>query len=144
MIILDTNTISEPLKPVPSHNVLRWLASQDQASIFTTAITQAEIYSGIEMMPAGKKRQHLYKAVEGIFDEDLQGQVLAFDHDAAREFAKISALRKSAGRPISQFDAMIAAITRAHRATLATRNTADFDHCGIRLVNPWAAKSDVH
>ena len=90
-------------------------------------------------MPAGKKKQHLHKEVEGIFSEDLQGQVLAFDQDAAREFAKISAIRKSSGRPISQFDAMIAAIARVHRATLATRNTGDFEHCGIRLVDPWKA-----
>lgn len=139
MIILDTNAISETLKPVPSQIVLRWLAAQDTASIFTTAITQAEIYAGIEVMPAGKKRQHLRQEVEGIFNEDLQEQILAFDHHAAEEFAKISAIRKSAGRPISQFDAMIAAIARVHRAALATRNTGDFEHCGIRLVNPWKA-----
>ncbi len=144
MIILDTNTISETLKPVPSQIVLRWLELQDPSNVFTTAITQAEIYTGIEIMPAGKKRQHLQKEVEGIFGEDLQGQILAFDQDAAREFARIFAIRKAAGRPISEFDAMIAAIARVHRATLATRNTGDFEHCGIRLVNPWTAKADVH
>lgn len=95
-------------------------------------------------MPPGKKRQHLYKEVEGIFGEDLQGQILAFDQDAAREFAKITAIRKSSGRPIAQFDAMIAAMARVHRATLATRNTGDFENCGVRLIDPWKPRADVH
>jgi hypothetical protein len=75
--------------------------------------------------------------VEEIFGLDFQGRILPFDQDSARQYARIHLSRKTAGRPISQFDAMIAAIARVHRATLATRNTGDFEHCGIRLVNPW-------
>jgi toxin FitB len=78
-----------------------------------------------------------------MFDEDLQGPVLAFDQDA-REFGKISATRKSPGRPISQFDAMIAAVAHVHRAALATPHTGDFEHCGIRLIDPWKLGTDVH
>ncbi len=139
MIILDTNALSETLKSGPSEIVLRWLSSQEPSSVFTTAITRAEILFGIEAMPAGKRRQRLSDAVEDIFAKDFEGRILPFDHEAAREFAKIAASRKISGRPISQFDAMIAAITRANRATLATRNTADFEDCGIRLLNPWNA-----
>ena len=73
-----------------------------------------------------------------MFAEDFGGRILPFDESAARLFATIAAARKALGRPISQFDAMIAAITRTHGAALATRNTADFEHCGLRIVNPWA------
>ncbi len=92
MIILDTNAVSETLKPTPSESMLRWLGSQEQS---------------------------------------------------AREYARILVSRKASGRPMSQFDAMIAAIVRVHRATLATRNVRDFEHCGIRLINPWTAP-EVH
>jgi toxin FitB len=116
-------------------------AKQDSSNVFITAITQAEILLGIEAMPAGKRKRRLAEVVEEIFAHDFQGRILPFDHDAAREFASILASRKAAGRPMSHFDAMIAAIARARRATLATHNTGDFEHCGIRLVNPW---TDVH
>jgi len=109
--------------------------------MFVTAITQAEILVGIEVMVAGKRKHRLTEVVEQIFVHDFQGRILPFDAEAARQFATISASRKAAGRPISQFDAMIAAIVRVHGATLATRNVRDFEHCGIRLINPWA---DVH
>jgi predicted nucleic acid-binding protein len=139
VIILDTNTLSETLKPVPSSILLRWLASQDTVSIYTTAISQAEMLYGVEALPPGKRRQHLAKVVEEIFAEDFAGRVLPFDQESAREFAKIVARRKPAGRPISQFDAMIAAIARSRGGAVATRNTGDFEHCGIRLINPWIA-----
>ncbi|HTC87281.1 MAG TPA: type II toxin-antitoxin system VapC family toxin [Bryobacteraceae bacterium] len=139
MIILDTNTLSETLKPAPSNILLRWLASQDTVSIYTTAISQAEMLYGVEALPPGKRRQHLAQVVEEIFAEDFAGRVLPFDQESAREFAKIVASRKAAGRPISQFDAMIAGIARSQSAAVATRNTGDFEHCGIRLINPWIA-----
>ena len=141
MIILDTNAVSEALKPVPSDIVSRWAAAQESSTVFITAITPAEILSGIETMAAGKRIQRLAEAVDEIFMHSFQGRILPFDSEAARQFATISAIRKAAGRPISQFDAMIAAIVRVHRATLATRNVRDFEHCGIGLVDPW---TDVH
>lgn len=139
MIILDTNALSETLKPVPSGILLGWLASQDPISIYSTAISQAEMLYGVEALPTGRRRQHLAEVVEEIFAEDFRGRVLPFDHESAREFAKIVAGRKAAGRPISQFDAVIAAIARSQNAAVATRNTGDFEHCGIRLINPWIA-----
>ena len=137
MIILDTNALSETLKPVPSSILLRWLASQDPVSIYTTAISQAEMLHGVELLPTGRRRQQLAQVVEEIFAEDFSGRVLPFDQESAREFAYIVASRKPAGRPISQFDAMIAAIARRRGAAVATRNTGDFEHCGTRLINPW-------
>jgi predicted nucleic acid-binding protein len=137
VIILDTNGVSEALKPAPSESVLRWLASQEPASIYITSITQAEILYGIELMAVGRRRQRLAHAAEGVFTEDFKDRILPFDEPSARDFAIILAGRKAAGRPMSQFDAMIAAIARSHGATVATRNTNDFEHCGIRLINPW-------
>ncbi|MEO8369843.1 MAG: type II toxin-antitoxin system VapC family toxin [Candidatus Solibacter sp.] len=137
MIILDTNVLSEALKPNPAPIVLTWLAALDRMAAFTTAVTQAEILYGIESLPDGKRRAALLAAAETVFRREFAGRVLSFDENAARAYAQIVSARNAAGRPISQFDAMIAAIARAHHATVATRNTGDFDACGLALVNPW-------
>ena len=140
MIVLDTNVLSEVVRPRPSETVLRWLAGQDPQNIFTTIITQAEMLYGVELLPAGKRRNLLLAATEKTFAEDFQGRILPFDEDAARAFAKIGSARNAAGLPISQFDAMIAGIARSHRAAaVATRDTADFAGCGIEIINPWNA-----
>jgi len=139
VIVLDTNVLSEALKPTPSVEVLRWLADQTPSSVFTTAITMAEVLYGVEALPPGKRRTRLLAAVESMFTEQFEGRILPFDEAAARLFASIVAFRGAAGRPISQMDAMIAAIVCSNRAVLSTRNTTDFDRCGIQVVNPWAA-----
>jgi len=138
VIVLDTNVLSEALKPAPADTVLRWLAAQAPATVFTTTITLAEILYGLEMLPVGKRRLRLLSAVEKMFAEQFDQRILTFDEDAARLFASIAASRSAAGRPISQPDAMIAAIARSHHAAVATRNTDDFVHCGIQVVNPWS------
>lgn len=137
MIVLDTNVLSEALKPVPSDTVLAWMAAEIPSSVFTTTITLAEVLYGVEALPPGKRRTRLLLAIEKMFAEEFAGRILPFDEDAARMFAGIVASREAAGRPISQFDAMIAAIARSHRAAVATRNTADFERCGIPVVDPW-------
>jgi hypothetical protein len=138
VIVLDTNVLSEALKPLPSLTVLHWLGAQEPSSVFTTTITQAEVLYGIETLPPGKRRMRLLAAVEKMFAGEFEGRILPFDEDAARAFAGIAGARDAAGRPISQFDAMIAAIASSHRAAVATRNTADyFQHCGIDVINPW-------
>ncbi len=137
MIILDTNVLSEVSKPLPSRKVVEWLADQDGAFVFLTAITQAEVLYGVELLPAGKRRTRLAEQVQKLFEQDFSGRILPFDTDAAQLFAKIVATRAAAGRPIAQADAMIAAIAKARGAVFATRNVADFELCGIRLVNPW-------
>lgn len=137
MIILDTNVLSETLKPKPSEAILRWLDLQEPVTTFTTAITQAEVLYSIELLPAGKRKTHLSIAIHQIFVEEFDHRILSFDGDAAEDYARIVANRESAGHPISQFDAMIAAIARSHQAVLATRNTVDFEDCGIEVINPW-------
>lgn len=136
MIILDTSVISEIFRPSPAPQVLHWLAAQPAATTFTTAVNEAEIFRGLEQMPSGKRRTDLYKATE-VYFRNLTGKVLNFDGHAARIFAAITAQRARMGRPILDFDAQIASIARAHKATLATRNTKDFEDCGIELLDPW-------
>lgn len=140
MIVLDTNVLSEEIRISPSPKVLRWFEEQEPVSVFTTAITQAEMFYGLESLPAGRRRSALQQAIEKMFGEEFLGRILPFDEDAARAFAKIVAGRDVLGRPISQFDAMIAAIARSRHAALATRNVADFQDCGLRIVDPWAAR----
>lgn len=139
MIILDTNVLSEVVKPAPTPQVLAWLAAQEPLSVFTTAITRAEVLYGIERMPEGKRKAGLTAAVELIFVEEFQGRILPFDEQTSPWFAHLTAERERSGHPLSQMDAMIAALARQHRAMLATRNVADFSHCGIKLINPWNA-----
>lgn len=137
MIILDTNVVSELMKPLPAERVSHWVAQEPAGNLCTTSITQAEILHGVLLLVPGRKRKALEAAVEAMFEQEFAGRVLAFDSDAARAYATIAVERRHAGRPISQFDAQIAAIARCTGAVLATRNAADFDHCGFKVVNPW-------
>lgn len=137
MIVLDTNVLSEVLRLMPEPRVLSWLSSHPRPSLFTTAVTRGEVLYGVRLLPEGRRRQGLWSAALAIFDEDFAGQVLTFDSGAADAFADIAADRRSAGKPISQLDAMIAAIARSRGAVLATRNVRDFEGCGIAVVNPW-------
>jgi predicted nucleic acid-binding protein len=137
VIILDTNVVSEGTKPSPSEAVMNWLAGQIPSEVFVTTITVAEVLYGVEAVPHGKRRNWLLAAADRMFAQDFAGRILPFDEDAARAYATIVASRNASGRPISQFDAMIAAIARTNRATVATRNIADFEHCGVQLVDPW-------
>jgi hypothetical protein len=137
MLVLDTNVISEMLRPVPDATVSAWLDSQPTAGVFTTVITQAEIKYGIALLPKGQRQSALLTAAILIFESDFAGRVLPFDPDAAEIYAHIAATRRLAGKPISFADAQIAAITLSRGGRLATRNVRDFAECGIDLINPW-------
>ena len=139
MIVLDTNVLSEALRPVPQPSVLDWLANQPRASLFITTVTRGEILYGIRLLADGKRRQGLWDAARKIFDADFADQVLSFDSDAADMYAEIAASRRAAGKPISQFDAMIVAMARSRGASVATRNVQDFEDCGVDVINPWTA-----
>jgi hypothetical protein len=137
LIILDTNVVSELLRPAPAEAVDQWLAAQDGACIYLTTITEAELLHGVALLPAGRRRTALAKAIDGILAEEFRGRILTFDSAAARAYAAIAAQLRAAGRPMSHFDGQIAAIARAHGSAVATRNTADFGHCGINVIDPW-------
>lgn len=138
MIVVDTNAVSELLRPAPDERVLGWFAAQPRATLFTTTVTRAEILYGLRLLPGGKRRRGLEQAVLAVFNDDFVNRVLGFDVHAADAYAEIAASRQAAGRPISQFDAMIAAMARSRGAALATRNVRDFADCGVEIVDPWA------
>lgn len=139
MIVLDTNILSELMRPAPAEIIVRWVTAQPLTSLYTTSITQAEILHGIRLLPAGRRRNALESAAEAMFGEDFRGRVLAFGSKEAQSYARIAAERRRAGRPISHFDAQIAAIARSAGAAIATRNVADYAACGVEVINPWDA-----
>ena len=139
MIILDTNVLSELMRSKPSSTVVAWVAKQLSMELFTTSITEAEIFYGIEMLSKGGRREALVAAAEAMFDEDFAGRIFGFESEAARVFSKIAARRRALGRPISHADAQIAAIARVRGARLATRNVEDFRDCGVDVIDPWNA-----
>lgn len=137
MIVLDTNVVSELMKPKGSSVVRQWVAAIPINNLFTTTITQAEIFYGIALLPLGKRQNELTQAAQLMFAEDFGGRVLPFDETAAIAFAEIAAKRRQMGKPISQADAQIASICYSRQATLITRNISDFEDCGIAIINPW-------
>lgn len=137
MIVFDTNVISELMKLNRSSAVISWMSLQQPDDLFTTTVTVAEILYGIEILPKGKRRDQFLQQAEGTLSQDFGGRILPFDERAAREYSTIASERRRRGRPIPFADAQIAAIARAYAATLATRDTDDFEGCGVRLVNPW-------
>ncbi len=140
MIVLDTNVVSELMKPGPAPEVLRWFGDYPAARLFITTVTQAEILLGLELLPKGRRRAALESAASAMFEEDFAGRVLPFDGAAAAQYAKIAAVRQKAGRPISQFDAQIASLALSRGAAVATRNLRDFEGCGLELLYPWKAR----
>lgn len=142
MIVLDTNVISELMKLKPSSRVFDWVSAQPSQALFTTAINQAEILVGLELLPAGKRRQQLGRSAGEMFEQKFAERVLPFDSSAARRFAQIAIARRKSGRPISQMGAQIAAIARSHGAAVATRNVADFLDCGIPVIDPWSVRGE--
>jgi len=139
MILLDTNVVSELMRPAPSDTVENWISGHPTASLFITAITEAELRYGVALLTEGQRKRSLLVQVEAMLVEDFADRILPFDSSAASAYAQIAATRRQAGRPITQADAQIAAIAVARGATVATRNIADFEGCGVTLVNPWAA-----
>lgn len=137
MIIADTNVISEVWKRSPDPKFLSWW-SQVSDSIATTSVTVGELHTGIKLLPPSQRRDFYARAFERSFSIfEKRNGILPYDLAAARALGEIVATRRSAGRPISAEDAMIAAICRSRRLTLATRNTKDFEGTGVRVINPW-------
>lgn len=138
MILLDTNVLSEFMRPQPATQVVAWLDEQPAGEVWISATSRAEIELGLALMPRGKRQMALAQAAQAMFDEDFARRCLPFDEAAAAHYARIVAARMQAGRPISVEDAQIAAIALARGMVLATRNTADFERIeGLDLVNPW-------
>jgi toxin FitB len=137
MILLDTNIVSEVVKSAPNQHVLAWLAAEPTSGLFITTITEAELRYGVALLTPGRRRDSLAASIEKTLAVEFADRILPFDSSAAISYAEIAAGRRRSGRPISQFDAQIAAIARSRGAELATRNEADFADCGIEVINPW-------
>jgi predicted nucleic acid-binding protein len=138
MIVLDTNVLSELMRPEPEAAVLQWMAAQTDA-LYVTALSYAEILLGIDLLPKGKRRQRLGEQATAMFTEDFAGRILSFDLATAPAYAAIAGKRQKAGQRLSPIDGMIAAVAHVHSASIATRD-GDFAGCGVPLINPWHAR----
>ena len=121
----------------PRQGVLRWLDERLAHDVFVTAITEAEVLTSIAFLPEGKRRRRLAAAADRAFIGFFANRVLPFDNSAARKYAEITAVRRAAGRPISQADCQIAAIAGSRGGTVVTRNVRDFEGVDVPIFNPW-------
>jgi predicted nucleic acid-binding protein len=124
------------MRPAPDAGVVAWLRRQASADLATTAVSIAELHFGVARLPTGRRATNLKRALAKVLGA-FPDQVLPFDAEAAAAYGTIAAAREAAGRPIAALDAEIAAICNVRSATLATRNTKDFQDCGIATVDPW-------
>lgn len=140
--LLDTNVLSEWMRPQPDPAVLDWVGQQSPDHLYTSVITVAEIEAGLASMPTGQRQRALQAAAGAMFEQDFAGRLWAFDVAAAHVFAGVKAQRSRAGRPIGHADAQIASLALLHRATLVTRNTTDFTGIdGLCVLDPWMPAS---
>ena len=138
-ILLDTNVLSELMRPKPATEVQNWFGQQQHAAFFVSAITRGEILLGIALLPSGKRRDSLASAAEQMFNEDFAGRTLPFDGACAAEYALLVAERTRRGHSISTEDGQIAATALSHDLSLATRNGRDFEGIDrLTVLNPWA------
>jgi predicted nucleic acid-binding protein len=145
MILLDTNVLSELMRPAPDPQVIRWLDAKSEMDVWISAVTVAEIRLGIALLPESKRKALLMDIAEQMFQEEFADQCLPFDCKAAHEYAGIVAKRKTNGQPISVEDAQIAAVALTAGLSLSTRNTKDFSGIkGLSIVNPWLEQVNNH
>ncbi len=136
--LLDTNLVSEWIKPHPNPGVVDWFASADEDRVFISVVTVAELRHGVERLAAGHRRTRLNKWMEGELLFRFDGRLLPIDVATAEAWGRIVAHREELGRPIGAMDAFIAASAKVHQLTLVTRNQADFESSVDAIVNPWS------
>ena len=139
MIVLDTNVVSELVRPQQHSEVAEWVDRQLTENVYLTAITATELTYGVARLPAGRRQDELREVVDRLLLQRFRRRVLPFDLDAALAHGQLIAARERAGRPIPANDAQIAGICLARKVPLATRNTRDFEGTGVQLVDPWAS-----
>ena len=137
MIVLDTNVVSEMMRPTPDATAKQWLNAQLTEELWLNSIVVAELLFGVARMPEGAKKQRLTQTSKEIVEQNFADRILSFDLNAAAAYAEISARCMAKGRPIDMADAQIAAICWVQDAQLATRNTKHFEGLGLSLINPW-------
>ena len=137
MILLDTNVVSELMRPNPDAAVFGWVKAQDIEDMATTVVTVAEICAGIACLPIGARRRGLQSRWDSLLADGFGGRILGLDKDAATMYGELFAQRQRAGRSIGAFDLLISAIARVRGLDVATRNVRDFKDCGVNVINPW-------
>ena len=137
MIILDTNVISELMRPAPERAVIEWFGTHAISAMATTAINIAEIRHGLARLPNGRRRDDLESRFRSLAARGFQTRIFDFDAAAAEIFGELAAGRGRAGIPLRGFDGLVAAIAKSNATPIATRNVQDFAGCGIELINPW-------
>ena len=137
MVLLDTNVVSELLRPSPNPAVEGWVAERPAAELHFSAVGEAELRYGVAILSAGRRKDALAQAIDAILREDFEGRILPFDSATAREYEEIASARRASGRTVAPADCQIAAIARSRNMTVATRNVRDFEDMGIEVVDPW-------
>ncbi len=137
MILLDTNVISEMMKPSPSLKVIDWLDQEDVMQLFVSTITIAEIFYGIQSLPSGKRKNTLEESFQNVLQEGFKHRILSFNEKAAEFYGQLMSHRKKIGKPLSILDGQIAALAVSEKASLATRNVRDFVDCHLSVINPF-------
>ena len=137
MLVVDTNVLSELMRPTPNAAIAWWFAERATSSLHLTAITEAELRFGLAIMQPGKRRDGLAEGLERMLRTGFANRVLPFDSAAATAYAEIAAARRSIGRPMPEADCQIAAIVRSRGMAVVTRNVRDFADAGIDIIDPW-------
>ncbi len=138
-VLLDTNVVSELIRKSPDPAIETWAAGHALEDLFFSVVGEAELRYGAAILPAGRRRESLVRDIEAMLRDAFDGRVLPFDSRAARAYADIAAMRRSAGRTVPPADCQIAAIARSRDMAVATRNVRDFDDIDIEIVDPWTA-----
>ena len=136
MILLDTNVVSEAIKPQPHPSVLAWLDAQAAETVFLSTIAVAELLFGIGALPNGKRKDALAARIGSLLDQFV-GRVLPFDTAAARRYADLAVKARAAGKGFPTPDGYIAAIAAAHGFMVASRDTSAFEAAGLTVIDPW-------
>jgi toxin FitB len=139
MILLDTNVVSEPLRPQPDTHVIEWIDAQHLETLFLSAITVAELRAGVALLPPSKRRTALQESLETRVLPLFAGRVLPFDVACTQAYAELMAKARAAGLAIASADGYIAAIAAANGLVVATRDVSPFKAAGSVVIDPWGA-----
>ena len=140
MILLDTNVISELMRPMPDRQVVAWFEKHMNVPLYLSSITEAELWAGFHQLPEGKRRSSIGDAITQTLVEDFFGRILFFDSRAARAYGEISGTRKTLGLATDTADIQIAAIAKVNKFKVATRDASGFAGSGVEVISPWEMK----
>lgn len=139
MIVLDTNVVSEALKPGRDPAVIAWLDQQSVETLFLSATSLAELLNGIAIMPGGKRKSTISAALDSLISRLFDSRILPFDEGAAMAYSQLVSAARAQGKAVSMPDGQIGAIASVHNFAVATRDVAPFKALGVPFIDPWTA-----